>query len=100
MLMNRYDRFLNGIVLARPWDFKDKTHALQAKVNIMLSRLCSMFRWEGLPDTIPQRMLELYLLNNGHCVITPVREKLYAFTGGFGGELDEYYRPTKPPVKA
>lgn len=92
--MNRYDRFLNGIVLARPWEFKDKTRALQSKVNIMLARLCSMFKWEGLPDTIPQRMLELYLLNNGHCVITPVSEKLYAFTGGFGGELDEYYRPT------
>ena len=92
--MNRYDAFLNGIVLAKPYNFKDKTYALQKKINLMLARLRSMFKWEGLPETIPERMLELYLLNNGHCVITPVQEKLYAFTGGFGGELDEYYRPT------
>lgn len=92
--MNRYDAFLNGIVLAKPYDFKDKTHALQKKINLMLARLRSMFKWDGLPKTIPERMLELYLLNNGHCVITPVKENLYAFTGGFGGELDEYYRPT------
>lgn len=89
-----HDRFLNGLTLAKPWDFKDKHRALQAKVNIMLARLCSMFKWENLPETIPERMLELYLINNGHCVITPVKENLYAFTGGFGGELDEYYRPT------
>ena len=89
-----HDRFLNGLTMARPWNFKDKQSALQAKVNIMLARLCSMFKWENLPETIPERMLELYLINNGHCVITPVKENLYAFTGGFGGELDEYYRPT------
>ena len=92
--MNKYDCFLNGVALAQPYDFKRKPRALQLKVNYMLSRLRSMFKWEGLPETIPERMLELYLLNNGHCVITPVQGKYYAFTGAFGGELDEYYRPT------
>lgn len=92
--MNRYERFFNGIVLGKPYDFKDKPRALQNKINYMLARLSSMFKYDGLPETIPQRMLELYLLNSGHCVVTKVNDKLYAFWGSFGGELDEYYRPT------
>lgn len=90
----RYDRFINGIVMAQPYDYKDKPRALQYRINYMLARLRSMFKYSGLPETIPERMLELYLLNNGHCVITKVKDQLYAFFGGFGGELDEYYRPT------
>lgn len=39
-------------------------------------------------------MLELYLQSNGNCVVSEVDGKLYAFTGGFGGVPDEYYRPT------
>lgn len=89
-----YDRFLNGLNIANLYDFKNKDRALQLKINYMLDRLSAMFKWNGLPESIPQRMLELYLLVNGHCVIAPVQEKLYAFFGSWGGELDEYYRPT------
>ena len=39
-------------------------------------------------------MLELYLQCNGACAIASVNSNLYAFVGGFGGEPDEYYRPT------
>lgn len=94
MNVNRYDRFINGLTMAKPYDFKDKGRALNNRINYMIARLCAMFKYEGLPESIPQRMLELYLLNNGHCVVTKVNDKLYAFFGGFGGELDEYYRPT------
>jgi hypothetical protein len=54
-----------------------------------------MFHYEGLPDTIPKEMLEYYLLNNGTCFVTKVDGKLYALCGSFGGEPDEYYRPTR-----
>lgn len=94
MNVNRYERFINGLTMAKPYDFKDKGRALNNRINYMIARLCAMFKYEGLPKSIPQRMLELYLLNNGHCVVTKVNDKLYAFFGGFGGELDEYYRPT------
>lgn len=60
----------------------------------MLDRTQSIFQYEGLPDTIPQRMLELYLQCNGNACITEYNGNLYAFTGGLGGEPDEYYRPT------
>ena len=95
-MSRRYDRFFEGLTMAHLYDFKDKSKALNYRINYMLSRLCSMFKYEGLPESIPERMLELYLFNNGHCVITRANEdKLYAFFGSFGGELDEYYRPTE-----
>lgn len=92
--MDNYHYFYDGLLLAQPFDFRIKEQALQLKVNHMLNRLSSMFKWEGLPDSIPQRMLELYLMSSGACAVTKVGEKLYAFTGGLGGEPDEYYRPT------
>lgn len=92
--MDNYHYFYDGLLLARPFDFQRKKQALQLKVNHMLNRLSSMFKWEGLPDSIPQRMLELYLMSSGACAVTKVGEELYAFTGGLGGEPDEYYRPT------
>ena len=92
--MDNYHYFYDGLLLAQPFDFRRKKQALQLKVNHMLNRLSSMFKWEGLPDSIPQRMIELYLMSSGACAVTKVGEKLYAFTGGLGGEPDEYYRPT------
>lgn len=92
--MGNFQYFYDGLLLAQPFDFRRKKQALQLKVNHMLNRLSSMFKWEGLPDTIPQRMLELYLMSSGACAVTKVGEELYAFTGGLGGEPDEYYRPT------
>ncbi len=92
--MDNYQYFYDGLLPAQPFDFRRKKQALQLKVNHMLNRLSSMFKWEGLPDSIPQRMLELYLMSSGACAVTKVDEKLYAFTGGLGGEPDEYYRPT------
>lgn len=53
-----------------------------------------MFRWNGLPDSIPERILELYLQSNGNVCWYPVNGKLYIFTGGLGGRPDVYYRPT------
>lgn len=92
--MGEFQYFYDGLLLAKPFDFRRKERALQLKVNMMLNRLASMFKWNNLPESIPERMLELYLLNNGSCVVTQTEGKLYAFTGGLGGEPDEYYRPT------
>lgn len=72
-------------------------------------RLMKMFSYKGLPKTIPQDVLEYYLLRNGSCFITeaaPPRAdgtevgvdgsqlQLFAFIGNPGGEHDAYYRPT------
>lgn len=76
------------------YDFTDKTKAVGIYISYMLNRTQQMFEYDGLPDTIPQRMLELYIQTNGNCCIAEVDGSLYAFTGGLGGEPDAYYMPT------
>lgn len=60
----------------------------------MLNRTQHIFKWEGLPDTIPSRMLECYLQTNGNACFYKHENNLYVFVGGLGGEPDVYYRPT------
>lgn len=72
----------------------DKDTVTQSFIDSMLNRTAQMFSYNGLPDTIPQRELELLLQMNGECFITEYNGNLYAFAGGAGGEPDEYYRPT------
>ena len=74
---------------------RDKDMSMRYYINMMLNRTAHMFKWEGLPTTIPQRMLELMLQSSGKCVVTEFDGKLYAYNGGYGGVPDEYYRPKR-----
>lgn len=76
------------------YDYNDKLKSMVSYIEYMLIRTRQMFHYENLPDTIPANMLEEYLQLGGVAVITEVDGKLYAFTGGWGGEPDAYYRPT------
>lgn len=69
-------------------------------VMYMLDKTIPMFKWSGLPDTIPSRKLEELLQTRGcvaivkHDTDTPnAPAGLYAVTGGQGGERDAYYEP-------
>ena len=78
----------------------DKSKSAESIICYMLARLQKMFKYEGLPDSIPRQYLENYLLVNGHCVIArdlrhPDDQSIYAFVGAAGGEPDIYYRPTR-----
>ena len=81
--------------IVRPYDFKNKGKNIQHYITYMLNRVQTMFRYEGLPDTIPKTVLELYLMINGHAVIVRHNDKLYVCFGSFGGEPNEYYVPTQ-----
>ena len=63
-------------------------------LRYMLRRSTQMFKYNGLPDSIPKYILELYLQTNGNVCFYKHNEKLYVFTGSMGGELNEYYLPT------
>lgn len=76
-----------------PVDISDKEDAVKLYVTQALCRTQSMFKYKGLPDTIPQRSLELYIQTGGSCCITKVNGELYALFGTFGGEPDVYYMP-------
>ena len=84
-----FDNFVGKL-----YDFNDKELAVRNYVAYMLDRTQRIFEYKGLPDTIPQRMLEFLLQVNGFACFGKCGEDLYAFYGGLGGEPDAYYRPT------
>lgn len=90
--MANFDYFGLGGVIKR-YDLTDKQKCTRAYINYMMLRLQSMFRYENLPETIPQKMLELYIMVNGHSVVVEHDGDLYVCFGGWGGEPDEYYLP-------
>ena len=77
------------------YNYTQKTTNVMKELNILLSKTLSMFRYEGLPDSIPQRELERQLQTKGYAFITEFKGKLYSFTDGLGGEPDPYGNPTK-----
>ena len=92
-----FDMQTNGFT----WD-KDSIRFMHR--NYLLSKVITMFEYEGLPETIPQYNLEDILLRGGHCLIThvdvkesdvPFESGLYALHGNGGGEPNPYYYPTQ-----
>lgn len=75
-------------------DVLDKKTSIYNYMLLMLDRTNQMFEYDGLPDTIPAYMFELYLQLNGHVCVTEVNGDLYAIPGGLGGAPDPYYRDT------
>ena len=75
---------------------RDKYKVQEYHIRYMLARTQCMFEYDGLPDTIPKRIVELYLQINGHLCFArrPGTDDLFVYTGGLGGELDVYYMPT------
>lgn len=82
---------LGGVV--GKYDFRDKEENTRHYITYMLNRVQSMFKYSGLPDTIPQKMIELYIMINGHSVIIEHEGELYVTFGSWGGEPNEYYIP-------
>lgn len=94
--MGRFNRLCQNLFAFNDngWDFTNKGNAIEQYVGYMIDRTQSMFKWSNLPDSIPQRILELYLQVNGNVCFYEYNGELYVFCGGLGGEPDVYYRPT------
>lgn len=71
----------------------DKGELCNSYIQYYLTRLQSMFKYDGLPDSIPQKWLEHYLLVNGSCVFIMDGDDLIVTTGGWGGLPNRYYVP-------
>ena len=67
------------------YDVLDKSYITNQYKIQAFNKLFAMFKYNNLPETIPQRNLEKILLH-GYACIAKVDEKLYAFDGGLGGE--------------
>lgn len=93
--LSRYNRYISCLTGGTSeFDFRDKGKCISQHIRYMLNRTQSMFRWNNLPDTIPQRDLELMLQINGNVGVASHDGNLYAFVGGLGGEPNVYYMPT------
>lgn len=97
--MSQLSAFLNymrsiGLSLGE-YDFRDKTRCIEQKIIRMLDRTQSMFKWSGLPDSIPEYILERFLQTHGDVCFYKHNGSLYVFVGGVGDKPDVYYRPTR-----
>ena len=72
---------------------KTKDVAVTSFIEHTLAITQSMFKYTGLPVTIPQVELERLLQESGNCVVAKVNGSLYALGGSSGGECDAYGRP-------
>lgn len=82
-------------LVTNPVDIRDKEKGVELYVKMALCRTQQMFVYLNLPDTIPQRSMELFIQTGGSCCVAKHKGKLYAFFGTMGGEPNEYYMPTK-----
>lgn len=73
---------------------RDKDTAVTEFIANTLAKTQSMFEYEGLPDSIPQKELERLLQTTGNAFVTSVDGVLYALSGSKGGEPDVYGRAT------
>lgn len=92
--LRRYNKFIDQILGNAKYDFSNKDVCISNNIEYMLNRTQSMFKWSGLPDTIPQRSLELMLQVGGCVAFYSHNGSLYVFNGGLGGEPNVYYMPT------
>lgn len=73
---------------------RDKDTAVTEFMANTLAKTQSMFEYEGLPESIPQKELERLLQTTGTSFVTSVDGVLYALSGCKGGEPDVYGRAT------
>lgn len=66
-------------------------------LNMFLNILLDMFEWEGLPETIPARFLEMILHSKGEVFVGREKEDapLVAAIGSLSGEIDNYSMGTE-----
>lgn len=78
------------------YDPADKDKNAKVHIARMLSRSLRMFRYKGLPDTIPERSLELLLQCNGSaCWTNKYNGKdWFVYRAALGGEPNQVYMPT------
>lgn len=73
----------------------DKEARMAAMIGETFDRLQSLFVYEGLPEEVPAKWLEHYLMSNGTAIFTKLNDKYYVFVGRPGAEMNAYYVPLR-----
>lgn len=95
MAKNNVNKYNYGLEYLNNYDYLDKERNIMNNVNYMLDRSSMMFKYHNLPDTIPQREIELQLQTRGYCVFIKVNDEYYVVNGGLGGVPNVYNLPTE-----
>ena len=94
---------MSNVPSKHQWDFDcrlsknmiidDKSKLIRMYVNRGLKIILEMFEYEGLPDTITQRTLELFILG-GSAKIFKYKDKWYCGVGELGGVFTSDFLPS------
>lgn len=84
-----FDRIVNGKGEV------DKKLIYDTLMSSVMKKAYMMLKYENLPDEIPERMLKMYLICNGHFAGFWQGNSKKISWGTFGGTFDEYYFPTR-----
>lgn len=93
--MGNIDKYNMGLEYISKYDFKNKEKNLNDYITYMLNRSVTMFKYHNLPDTMPQREIELLLQCNGWGCVCEIDGNLYCLNGGLGGVPNAYNMPTE-----
>lgn len=93
--MSKIDKYNMGLDYLTKYDFKDKSKNLNDYITYMLNRSIVMFKYHNLPETMPQREIELLLQCNGWGCVCEIDGNLYCLNGGLGGVPNAYNMPTE-----
>lgn len=85
----------NNLVPATLYDFNNKERNVNYYMQTLLNKTLTMFKYTGLPDSIPEKDLELILQQRGYGIITEHNGELLALWGGDAPPLNPYYTSKK-----
>ena len=77
---------------------KNKDLLIDSYIRKFFIRTSQMFEYKNLPETLPQREIELIIQFCRVAVFTKKNDNLFVFYGGLGGQPNEYYQPTQAIV--
>lgn len=77
---------------------KNKDVLVDSYIKKFFIRTSQMFEYKNLPETLPQREIELIIQFCRVAVFTKKNDNLFVFYGGLGGQPNEYYQPTQAIV--
>lgn len=76
------------------YDVADVKKGFEYWFSKLFNIILSIFEYEGLPESLPPREIEIQLLTSGHCVVFQKSRKLLTtYTSLY--DFDDYYQPTK-----
>lgn len=75
-------------------DINNEKQMSDMMIGYMMNKTRRIFKYGELPDTIPERILELNLQLGGHICVTEYDNQLYSLVGQFGGVPNYNYMPT------